>query len=230
MGSPARALGRAAACARALRDANDDASFRHAHNALAAALRAEALRVLVLSGIPAQARDDLAQSVTVNVLDRVVGGAVEHGFEDGYVAVAAKNRARDWHRERSGVHDKSGMLEEDALPTSDPDPHTALEHAEEDVRMRALAERVARVLETAPQRYRDVLVAVYLEGVPIDALVEQELFREWPWDAPGVSGGDDPISVRRRARARVDKLLQRARDWMRSRLLAEQTSYQGGSP
>ncbi len=225
MASPARALGRAASCARALRDAASDVAWREAHNALAGALREEALRILVVNGIPPQARDDLAQGVTVSVLERVVRGAVAHGFEDGYVAVAAKNRARDWHREQSGVYDKTGMLEEDALPASDPDPHSALEQAEESVRMQALAGRVARVLETAPQRYRDVLVAVYLEGVPIDSLVEQELSRELPWE-----GGDDHELLRRRARARIDKLLQRARDWVRSRLVNEMTSCGRGAP
>ena len=39
--------------------------------------------------------------------DLHIGGTVEPGFEDGYLAVAAKNRARDWHRESSGVYEKS---------------------------------------------------------------------------------------------------------------------------
>jgi DNA-directed RNA polymerase specialized sigma24 family protein len=200
-----------------MREAPTDDAWHEAHNALAGALRAEALRVLVVNGIPPQARDDLAQGVTVSVLDRVVNGAVAHGFEDGYVAVAAKNRARDWHREQSGVYEKMDAVEDDLLPASDPDPHSALEHAEESVRLAALADRVARVLDTAPARYREVLVAVYLEGVPIDTLVDQELFGEWPID-------DDAVATRRRARARVDKLLQRARDWVRARMLADHAS------
>jgi RNA polymerase sigma factor (sigma-70 family) len=205
-----------------MREAVTDEAWREAHNALAGALREEALRVLVVNGIPPQARDDLAQGVTVAVLERVVNGAVAHGFEDGYVAVAAKNRARDWHREQSGVYEKMEAVEDDLLPASDPDPHTALEHAEEGERLQALADRVASVLEKAPPRYREVLVAVYLEGVPIDSLVEQELFREWPWDT-------DAIATRRRARARVDKLLQRARDWVRARMLSEHASCGGGA-
>ena len=70
------------------------------------------------------------------------------------------------------------------------------------------------ILDEAPAQYRDVLVAVYLDGVPIDSLVDQELTREVQ------DRDDDPIARRRRARARIDKLLQRARDWMRARLLA----------
>lgn len=217
MASPARAVGRAATCARVMREAASDDAWRDAHNDLARALRDEAMRVLVVNGIPPQARDDLAQGVTVSVLERVVNGGVAHGFEDGYVAVAAKNRARDWHREQSGVYEKMGAVEDDLLPASDPDPHSALERAEEGERLERLADRVAAVLETAPARYREVLVAVYLEGVPIDSLVDQELFREWPID-------DDVVATRRRARARVDKLLQRARDWVRSRMLAEHAS------
>ncbi len=215
MASAARAIGHAAGHARTLRDASGDSARREARDALAGALRSEAVRVLVQSGIPPQARDDLAQAVTVAVLARIVEGAVAPGFEDGYVAVAAKNRARDWHREQSGVYEKQGMYDEEALTSPDLDPHALLEHAEDSVRMSELAAEVARVLDTAPPRYRDVLVAVYLEGVPIDDLVEQEMVREWPPLEPDES----PIAVRRRARARVDKVLQRARDWMRARML-----------
>jgi DNA-directed RNA polymerase specialized sigma24 family protein len=216
MSSAARATGHAATLARSLRDASGDADRRDARDALAGVLRAEALRVLVVSGIPAQARDDLAQAVTVAVLGRIVEGAVAPGFEDGYIAVAAKNRARDWHREQSGVYDKRGMYDEDALAAPDLDPYAVLERAEDGERLQALSSRVAEILDEAPARYRDVLVAVYLESVPIDSLVEQELVREWP----SLSPDDDRIVVRRRARARIDKLLQRARDWMRARLLA----------
>lgn len=231
MSNAARALGRAAMCARALRsaseapDAPNSESFRGARDALAGVLRDEALRVFVVNGIPAQAREDLAQAVTLTVLGRIVDGAVEPGFEDGYLAVAAKNRARDWHREKSGVYEKTEAYDEDFLATPTLDPHAALERKEEEKDTRALTERVVSVLEKAPARYRDVLVAVYLEGVPIDTLVEKELFREWPClgaesspDGPSVD--NDPIATRRRARARVDKLLQRARDWVRARMLA----------
>jgi DNA-directed RNA polymerase specialized sigma24 family protein len=217
MSSAARVAGPAAACARALREAGDDPSWRDARDALAGELRAQAIRVLGVSGVPAQAREDLAQAVTLSVLERIVRGAVAPGFEDGYIAVAARNRARDWHREESGVHEKMAVLEEDAVAAPGPDPCSVLELAEADARLRQLADRVARVLESAPPRYRDALVAVYLEGVPIDALVEREIFGEWPWAADGTRG-DDPVATRRRARARVDKLHQRARDWVRARL------------
>lgn len=217
MSSAARATSRVVTCARALRAANDDASFRDARDELAGVLRDRAVSVLVVQGVPARARDDLAQAVTVTVLDRIVSGAVAPGFEEGYLAVAAKNRARDWHREESGVHEKMAIYEEDAHVAPGLDPCGVLEEAEQNERMQALALRVERVLETAPPRYRDVLVAVYIEGTPIDSLVDQELFKEWPLD----DGGDDAVAVRRRARARVDKLLQRARDWVRSRVVGD---------
>jgi DNA-directed RNA polymerase specialized sigma24 family protein len=217
MSNAARAVGRAATCARILRGASDDAAFRDARDQLAGALRAEAVRVLVIHGVPTQARDDLAQAVTVNVLGRILDGAVAPGFEDGYLAVAAKNRARDWHREESGVYEKQGNYEEGVVAAPGLDPCAALERAEYEDKMRALVERVGLVLDQAPARYREVLVAVYLEGVPIDALVEQEVFRSSPWLEGG--GPDDAMAIRRRARARVDKLLQRARDWVRARIL-----------
>lgn len=220
--SAVRALGRAASCARALRAAHGGGTFEHARDELAFVLRAEALRVLVMNGVPAQAREDLAQAVTLSVLGRILDGAVEPGFEDGYLAVAAKNRARDWHRESSGVYEKTESYDEELLVAPDLDPYAALEQAEDAEGARALAARVALVLQDAPQRYREALVAVYLEGVPIDSLVDEELFREWP--AASDHDGDDPIAARRRARARVDKLLQRARDWVRARVVAKRST------
>jgi RNA polymerase sigma factor (sigma-70 family) len=233
--SAVRAIGRAAMSARALRECtaavqvaqqvveDDDAvaSVRDARDQLASILREEAIRVLLMNGIPAQAREDLAQNLTLTVLTRIVDGAVEPGFEDGYLAVAAKNRARDWHREKSGVYEKTEAYDEDIFVAPDPDPLAHLCQLEEEADERALVDRVVNVLHTAPPRYRDVLVAVYLDGVPIDTLVDQEMFRELPWAA---DGGDDPIATRRRARARVDKLLQRARDWVRARILAARTT------
>lgn len=214
MSEAARALGRAATEARALRS-----NAPGARDALATTLRDQALRVLAANGVPAQAREDLAQAVTVTVLARIVEGAVQAGFEDGYLAVAAKNRARDWHREASGVYEKTEAYDEDFLHATTPDPYAVLELAEDERHTQALVEKVAQVLRNAPQRYREALEAVYLEETPIDTLVDQEVFREWPWP-----DNVDPVLVRRRARARVDKLLQRARDWVRSRLVEARTT------
>ena len=132
MNRAARAVGRAAMGARALRAAHleNEAQYRCARDELAGILRTEAVRVLSLNGIPPQSREDLAQSVTLSVLDRIVAGSVEPGFEDGYLAVAAKNRARDYHREASGVYEKTECYEEDFFASSGLDPHAAMEHAE----------------------------------------------------------------------------------------------------
>jgi DNA-directed RNA polymerase specialized sigma24 family protein len=216
-------LGRAAACARELREAAPGDVSRQARDRLAGALRDEALRVLVMNGVPASARDDLAQSVTLTVLGRIVEGVVEPGFEDGYLAVAAKNRARDWHRESSGVYEKTESYEEDLLAAPGPDPYAVLELAENESDARRVAERVAVVLDRAPARYRKALVAVYLEGVPIDRLVERELADEsgggGSTSEQSERGVANAVARRRRARARVDKLLQRARDWVRARVV-----------
>lgn len=240
MNSAARVPGRAAMGARALRalaPANDH-QFRSARDQLAAILRAEAVRVLSQNGIPAQSREDLAQAVTLSVLDRIIAGSVEPGFEDGYLAVAAKNRARDYHREASGVYEKTECYEEDFFASSGLDPHSALEHAEEERSERALVDQVVLVLHTAPPRYREVLVAVYLEGIPIDVLVDREVERESNAEVPytddtnvrargeghAASDVEAAIARRRKARARVDKVLQRARDWVRARVLAPRTT------
>jgi len=233
MNSAARVPGRAAMGARALRTASEEA-YLCARDELASILRTEAVRVLSQNGIPAQSREDLAQSVTLAVLDRIVSGSVEPGFEDGYLAVAAKNRARDYHREASGVYEKTECYEEDFFASSGLDPHSALERAEEERGEKALIEQVVLVLHTAPARYRDVLVAVYLDGTPIDVLVDREVERESNASTPytddtsvrarETSDIQEAIARRRRARARVDKLLQRARDWVRARVMAPRTT------
>jgi DNA-directed RNA polymerase specialized sigma24 family protein len=215
LSSAARTLGRAATCARAWRHAEAPARH-HAVATLARVLREEALRVLVVSGVPAHARDDLAQAVTMSVLGRIIEGRVEAGLEDGYLAVATKNRARDWHREVSGVYEKTDARELDGIATATPDPSAVLESIEAAAEEHALAERVRAVLDRAPERYRAVLDAVYLRETSIDALVQAEIERE--------PRADDPIAQRRRARARVDKVLQRARDWVRTRLVIARTT------
>jgi DNA-directed RNA polymerase specialized sigma24 family protein len=172
--------------------------------------------VLSVSGVPAQARDDLAQAVTMSVLNRIVDGRVEAGLEDGYLAVAAKNRARDWHREASGVYEKTDANDFDAIATPTPDPCALLESFEAAAEEQVLTDRVRAVLSRAPERYRDVLVSVYLRETSIDALVQAEI--------AGEPATDDPVAQRRRARARVDKLLQRARDWVRTRLVIARTT------
>jgi DNA-directed RNA polymerase specialized sigma24 family protein len=212
MSGAARAIGPAATCARHWRAAADPVSSLQERERLARTLRQEALRVLSWNGVPAQVREDLAQAVTLTVLGRIVDGAVEPGFEDGYLSVAAKNRARDWHRETSGVYEKTEVYEEESLAAlaPEPDPYAVLELMENEADARQLADRVAVVLQRAPTRYREALVAVYLEGVPIEALVQREL---------EVENESDPVVARRKARARVDKLLQRARDWVRARVV-----------
>ena len=240
MNSAARAVGRAAMGARALKAAGleSEHQYRCARDELASILRSEAVRVLSQNGIPPQSREDLAQSVTLSVLDRIVAGNVEPGFEDGYLAVAAKNRARDYHREASGVYEKTECYEEDFFASSGLDPHSALERAEDERGEKALMDQVVHVLHTAPPRYREVLVAVYLEGTPIDFLVDREVEKEAAEGIPykddtsiraragsqSAAAVEEAIARRRRARARVDKLLQRARDWVRARVMAPRTT------
>jgi DNA-directed RNA polymerase specialized sigma24 family protein len=213
-----RIVGPAARCTRELRACvGAEDAYETAKGRLASTLRDEAMRVLVMNGVPAAAREDIAQAVTLAVLGRIVDGSVETGFEDGYLAVAAKNRARDWHRESSGVYEKTESYDEDFLAAAGPDPYAVLELREEECDAQRLTDRVSLVLSRAPARYRQALVAVYLEGLPIDMLVEEELLRD---AGDEIEGADAEIARRRRARARVDKLLQRARDWVRARVVS----------
>ena len=64
--------------------------------------------------------------------------------------------------------------------------------------------------------YRGYLVAVYLDGTAIEELVRRELLRRL---AAGEMEEADMVShlAHRRARAAVDKVLERARAWVRER-------------
>jgi len=70
---------------------------------------------------------------------------------------------------------------------------------------------------------------------PIDGRVDGEPLREWRSSSTearswGRGWDNDPIAARRRVRARIDELLQRARDGVRARGLAKRTTPRARSP
>jgi DNA-directed RNA polymerase specialized sigma24 family protein len=76
----------------------------------------------------------------------------------------------------------------------------------------ASSERALRVraeIARAPAAHREVLEAVYVRGEAIHAVVDREL---------AARGLAPTGAARRRARATIDKRLERARRWLRVRM------------
>jgi DNA-directed RNA polymerase specialized sigma24 family protein len=184
-----------------------------ARNALAAAIRSLCMDVLSRLPIPAEVTEDLTHTMLPALMDRIQQGAVTPGLEDAYVRATARNRARDHFREQSGVRERASLGDDpDELPAPRDSAEDLLVESEEARARAALAKRIVSLIALAPDAYRRVLDLVYLAGRPIEELVVQELARR----------GVDPTDVveRRRARAAIDKTLQRARDWVRLQLEA----------
>jgi DNA-directed RNA polymerase specialized sigma24 family protein len=162
--------------------------------------------------VPPDIADDLAQSMTLVLVRRIEEGAVAQGSQDAYVRAAARNRARDYHREQSGVRSRSTLCDaiDDLVGTED-SIEECLVDREEALEREHTASRVRALVHQAPERYRAVLVHVYVLGQPIETLTARELTRRCV--------SPDDRAEHRRARAAVDKVLQRARDWLRERLM-----------
>lgn len=187
-----------------------------ARNELAQACRVLARKVLATRRIPAEEIEDLASEATMRVLGKLEAGSVKEGAEDAYVARAAKNAAADWHRAQSGVRRREELFDE-ALVPDDRTDDVFVGDDDEEARERAREKAAREALRDAPAAYRQIIVAVYFDMVPIESLVALELEKERA--AAGAAAPYAP-DARRRARARVDKRLQRARDWLRRGILA----------
>jgi DNA-directed RNA polymerase specialized sigma24 family protein len=167
---------------------------------------------LLRTNVPPDVADDLAQSMTLVLVRRIEEGAVAEGSEDAYVRAAARNRARDYHREQSGVRARSTLCDAiDDLAGAEDSIEECLVDREEALERERTAARLRALVHQAPERYRAVLVHVYVLGQPIETLTVLELARRCV--------SPDDRDQHRRARAAVDKVLQRARDWLRERLM-----------
>jgi hypothetical protein len=123
----------------------------------------------------------------------------------------ARNRARDYFREQSGVRARASLADDpDELPAPRLGADDLLVETEE-ARERAIKiARIRYLITRAPPPYRRVLEHVHVASRPIEELVVTELARR----------GADPRDAleRRRSRAVIDKTLQRARAWIRERV------------
>ena len=192
-----------------------------ARNALAGAVRALALRSIAACGVPRDVGEDLANGMTLEVVRRIEDGRVTEGCEDAYTRRCARNRAQDHHRQQSGVFERARLREDadDACLVTEEDAEQLLVEIEDQSHTRALVQQMRVLLDQAPERYRDVLFAVYILGTPIEDLARSELLRRIAY---GEAIVNDEMSLRigqKRARDAVDKLLQRGREWIRVRLV-----------
>jgi DNA-directed RNA polymerase specialized sigma24 family protein len=212
-----RPIGAVALHARALRAALSDGVRTLTRNQLARAIRELVASVLAWHEVPAHARDDIAHTVTLDTIGRIESGHVREGCEDAYVRQCARHRAADYFRSiRSGVFTVLTVDELDELATFD-DAESLLVAREDDQALEALARRARSLLDSAPPSYRRVLQAVYLDGVPIERVVESDLDERVRAGEMSREEAATP-KAKKRARDLVDKHLERARKWLRSRL------------
>jgi len=205
---------------RELHAASTPAAHSAARNALAGSVRALCVITLRRNDVPSDVADDLAQSMTLLLVRRIEEGSVAEGSEDSYVRASARNRARDHHRDQSGLRARWTLIDElDAIAGDETTTEDRLVGQEEAGERACVAERLRVLLDLAPERYRALLVQVYLMGQPIETLAVAELIRR--------GACNDDRRERRRARAAVDKQLQRARVWLRDRLTTRAVSREG---
>jgi hypothetical protein len=167
--------------------------------------------------------EDLAHHITLTVVHRIETGAVAEGCEDAYTRRCARNRAQDHHRHQSGVFERTRLREEaddDTLVTEE-DAEQLLLQIEEREHTRAIVQQMRVLLDMAPERYRDVLLSVYIDGVPIEELARIELARRIEYGEATVTDEVSRRAAHKRARDAIDKLLQRGREWLRARLLPQ---------
>lgn len=184
---------------------------REVREALAGAIREEAMRVLVHLGVGPADRDDLAQQATLKVLTHIEEGRARPGFERGFVATVARCGAIDLFRAhaRAGRHQRvlEALPGQQAEPEPDWRPREATREAGDDTMLGA-------ALNAAPESYRDVLMAVYLREIPIETLARAEV-------AARVARGEVPDTLRTRdeayrlAQSNLHRRVARARAWVR---------------
>jgi DNA-directed RNA polymerase specialized sigma24 family protein len=170
------------------------------------------MRVLQWCGVPADGAEDLANNLTLDVLARIETGEVIEGRESAYAKQCARHRAADYHRARSGVHERAPLEDDAPCLARDDDAETLMVNREETMALKVLVDDVRAVIDQAPPSYRRLIEEVYGRGTPIEELAQREL------DARLAAGEVDDKATRKRARDTIDKQLQRARDWVRLRV------------
>ena len=189
----------------AARDGRGEAERRVAEERLAAAVHALLLLSLRKHRVDTDA-EDIAQEKVCGLVQCLMAGAATTGREEQYVWVAGKNAAIDDAR-RPYRRRLSSLTRDDGVERELPEGGSSLDQRHE---VREQARWIAHLLRERgpPRAYKEVLRRLFLEEVPLDDLVREELAR------PGRSGA---VRSEEQARNVVDQRISRARSWLRTR-------------
>ncbi len=162
-------------------------------------------KALLTSRVPAQEVDDLMQEKLLTILEKLTGGQVTPGKEDGYVWRCGTMIAVSFFRKnRRKMLPLETMKENDEVPPSSRD--TATREAAMAARVEVLRD-VLRGNELSPEESL-LLHEVYVNGTGIGELAERELEQN-PVVRKGHHAGTRRTLVQ--ARNAVDQRLTRAR-------------------
>lgn len=190
----------------AVRAGREEPERRAAEERLAAAVCALLLLSLRKHRVVRDA-EDIAQEKVCGLVQRLMAGAANTGREEQYVWVAGKNAAIDDAR-RPSRRRLSSLTRDDGAEQELPEGGSSLDQRHE---VREQARWVAHLLREPgpPRAYKEVLRRLFLEEVPLDDIVREELAR------PARSGA---VRSEEQARNAVDQRISRARSWLRTRL------------
>ncbi len=150
---------------------------------------------------------DLAQEKCTSVLNHLLAGSIETGKEEAYVFRSGRYAAMDFLRQKKRQGTKSHFDEKN------PGRRVILTNIDENEVKDGKREILLQVLKDPkmPVAYREALQKRYIDAVPLETLIDEELKRS-PMDSHGC-----PLS-RKQARNAVDQVLSRARRWVKERV------------
>jgi DNA-directed RNA polymerase specialized sigma24 family protein len=188
--------------------------------ALARSLDAAVRQMLRAMRLPKYAVDEVSQETVMIVLECITRGQATPGNENGFTAICARNAGLRWFRRMRD--DAMRFVPIDPARASQPEIDSQTPAGEEED---LSAERLARVhavlnLPSMPATYREVLIAVYVQGRTVEDLVLADL------TAQGITAGDKYPREFALAQNKFHQRLHRAKEWVRRRV--EDAKGEGG--
>lgn len=159
--------------------------------------------------------DDVAQEVSARFVADLRDAGLIPERPEALVWRMSENRAKDlWRAARRGRNAIDRFTAEATIQPAVQDPEGLWLDRERQI----WSQRTVReLLKQAPENYQTVLRRHYLEGVSIETMAEEEFQSQLRLGA-GEPSEVDALSLRRKARNRIDQHLKRGRDWLRKRL------------
>lgn len=197
-----------------LRSTTTDSARIMARRGLAKAIGKLAHDTLTARGVPADVADDDANFLAYDLGRRIEACMIEPGREDAYVRQSARNRAKNYYRETSGIRSVLELSEEAEELADSRNPERMMADHQEAAIIANRVERLRALIASAPATHAEVLYEVHVKGTLIDVLARRELDKRL---ASGAERVRDAAALKR-ARQVVDQRLCRARAWIRVRL------------